>query len=72
MNITDLEYLAPISEEAQLTGGRRRSGASTQTNIAVVLQNSVSSSKALSFGGDAIAISYAFNESYIGQDNASL
>jgi hypothetical protein len=72
MNITDLNYLVPLSEETQLTGGRRRSAVSTQTNVAVVLQSSYSSSKAISFGGDAIAISYAFNQSDIGQGNISL
>jgi hypothetical protein len=71
MIVTDLSYLEEAPNSLKLTGGARKKPLfSSQINIALVKQKAIASSKAVSYGGDAIAISYAQNNSDIDQDNA--
>lgn len=71
MIICDLNYLAEVSETSNLVGARgRTSPYIRQSNVAIVTQKAIASSKAFAYGGDAYAISFATNNVDIDQDNA--
>lgn len=73
MIISDLTYLELTVEPSVVVKGARGRGylpvLSLQSNTAIVYQGARSNAKALSYGGDAIAISSSDNDSIILQGN---
>jgi hypothetical protein len=72
MVISDLNFLTDVST-CNPTGGYRLGGRGlvSQVNLALVLQSANASSQAISYKGDAVAVSIAKNDTVILQ-NASI
>jgi len=70
MIISDLGYLEEVVQSSSLTGGLGGFGYNVQLNIASTRQYAQANSQAITFNGNAIAISTATNGSITGQGNS--